>query len=198
MIAHDPPASGQRFFGVVVGVVTDNQDPEGLGRVRLRFPWLSGEHTSAWARVAAPMAGPSRGAYFLPEVEDEVLVAFEHGRPEFAYVVGSLWNGKDRPPAPNTVGKDQRILRSRSGLQITLDDTAGAEKLELRDRDGKNRIVIDVTAGAITIQSAAELKLVADGKLTLGTASADLDVQCNKFTVTCAELDINNGALEVK
>lgn len=198
MIDTDPSSSGQRFFGVVVGIVTDNQDPEGLGRVRVRFPWLSDAHTSHWARVAAPMAGPSRGAYFLPEVEDEVLVAFERGRPEFAYVLGGLWNGKDKPPVANDKGKDQRLLRSRSGLQLTLDDTPGGEKIELRDKDGKNQLVIDVKAGAITIQADAEVHLVAKKKLTIGTSDADLDVQCKNFTVKCTRLDVNGGALEVK
>ena len=74
------PADGaDRFHGVVVGVVTNNQDPDGMHRVKVRFPWLSGEDESHWARVAAAMAGNDRGAYFLPEVDDEVLVAFEHG-----------------------------------------------------------------------------------------------------------------------
>src|SRR5437868_3604561 len=96
-----------RISGVVVGVVTNNQgDPDGLGRVKVKFPWLSNEEESFWARVAAPMAGKERGFYFLPEVEDEVLVAFEQGDVRFPYVVGSLWNGKDAPPAKNDDGKN--------------------------------------------------------------------------------------------
>ena len=86
-----------RFFGVVVGVVTNNQDPDGMHRVKVHFPWLSDDVESNWARVAAPMAGGNRGVYFLPEVDDEVLVAFEHGKVDHPYVIGSLWNQQDRP-----------------------------------------------------------------------------------------------------
>ncbi|HEX2224158.1 MAG TPA: phage baseplate assembly protein V, partial [Thermoanaerobaculia bacterium] len=115
-----------RIYGVVVGVVTNNQDPEGLGRVKLRLPWLSAQAESDWARVISPMAGGDRGLYALPEVDDEVLVAFEHGRAELPYVLGSLWNGKDKPPAANEDGKNKlRVLKSRSGHRVRLDDTAG-------------------------------------------------------------------------
>ena len=90
-----PQARNDRFYGVVVGIVTNNQDPENMHRVKVRFPWLSNDVESNWARVAAPMAGKGRGAYFLPEVDDEVLVAFEHGQVDHPFVVGCLWNGKD-------------------------------------------------------------------------------------------------------
>jgi uncharacterized protein involved in type VI secretion and phage assembly len=120
---------GSRLFGVMVGIVTDNQDPEGLGRVRVRFPWLSQDDASHWARIAVGMAGKDRGMFFLPEVDDEVLVAFEHGRPEYAYVLGALWNGKDTPPTANADGKNNlRMLRSRSGHEIVLDDTVGPRR----------------------------------------------------------------------
>ena len=81
-----------RVTGVVVGVVTNNQDPDGLGRVKVKFPWLSDADESSWARIAAPMAGKERGLYFLPEVDDEVLVIFEHGDLRFPFVPGALWN----------------------------------------------------------------------------------------------------------
>src|SRR4029450_10081092 len=83
----------QRFYGVAIGIVTNNQDPENLHRVKLRFPWLDGATESHWARVATPMAGNKRGLYFLPEVDDEVLVAFEHGSIDFPYVMGSVCDG---------------------------------------------------------------------------------------------------------
>jgi uncharacterized protein involved in type VI secretion and phage assembly len=85
-----------RITGVVIGIVTNNQDPDRLGRVKVRFPWLSGGTESHWARVATPMAGNGRGLYFLPEVDDEVLVLFERGDVRFPFVIGALWNGKDQ------------------------------------------------------------------------------------------------------
>src|SRR5262245_22538227 len=93
--------SAGRIYGVVPGVVTSNDDPEKLGRVKLRFPWLSDEVESGWARVALPAAGNLRGVYMLPEVDDEVLVAFEQGDVRFPYVVGGLWSSKLPPPEEN-------------------------------------------------------------------------------------------------
>src|SRR5436305_6326639 len=144
-----------RISGVVVGVVTNNQnDPEGLGRVKVKFPWLSDEDESNWARVAAPMAGKERGFYFLPEVEDEVLVAFEHGDIRFPYVVGALWNGKDAPPASNGDGKNNvRVIKSRSGHVVKLNDEDGKETIEIVDKSGKNSLVVDTAKNTITITS---------------------------------------------
>lgn len=141
-----------RIYGVVVGVVTNNQDPDGMGRVKVRFPWLSPDHESGWARVVAPMAGNDRGFYTLPELEDEVLVAFEHGQVERPYVLGALWNGKDKPPANNDDGDNNiRVFKSRSGHVIRLDDTDGAEKIEIVNADGKESLVLDTAKNTITL-----------------------------------------------
>src|SRR5690606_22829651 len=125
-----------RFNGVVIGVVTNNNDLEGLGRVKVRYPSLGmlPPVESDWCRIAAPMAGPMAGWYAIPEINDEVLVAFEHGDPAYPYVIGGLWNTMDRPPKPSQAvvigGKvTKRILRSRSGHEITLDDTIGKESI---------------------------------------------------------------------
>src|SRR5215510_16339114 len=118
--------AANRLNGVMVGVVTNNQDPEGLGRVKVRFPWFSNEDESGWARIAAPMAGKERGIYFLPEVDDEVLVAFEHGRVDHPYVLGCLWNGQDTAPENNNDGENNhRTIKSRSGHVVRLNDAAG-------------------------------------------------------------------------
>jgi len=159
--------------GVAVAVVKDNKDTSGLGRVRVTYPWHSRPHESYWARVATPMAGKDRGIYFIPEVEDEVLVAFERGDLRFPYVVGSLWNGKDRAPQSNSDGKDDvRQIKTRKGHTLTFNDgSTGLVQLELNDGkklaiddhgisvdDGKgNRIVIQSNSGSITIQAASEL-----------------------------------------
>ena len=141
-----------RITGVVLGIVTNNNDPDGLGRVKVRFPWLGSSTESHWARVAAPMAGNDRGLYFLPEVDDEVLVLFERGDVRFPFVIGALWNGKDQAPAGNGDGKNAlRVIKSRSGHLIRFDDSDDAPKIEIVDASSQNRIVIDTSADTVTI-----------------------------------------------
>jgi uncharacterized protein involved in type VI secretion and phage assembly len=148
--------------GVVIGIVTNNQDPENLGRVKVKFPWLSQEDESAWARIAAPMAGNKRGAYFLPEVDDEVLVAFERGDLRFPYILGALWNGKDETPEKNDDGGNHiRAIVSRSGHVIRLNDKDGSEKIEIIDKTKKNSIVFDTANNTIQITSDKDIKLSA-------------------------------------
>ncbi|MCL7412012.1 MAG: phage baseplate assembly protein V [ANME-2 cluster archaeon] len=174
---------GGTISGVMPGIVTNNEDPEGMGRVKLSFPWRFAEDESDWVRVAAPMAGKERGMFFLPEVEDEVLVAFEMGDIHHPYVIGSLWNGKDTPPETNSDGKNNvRMIRSRSGHKITfndddsgkkeqieiktnaghtilLDDSSGGEKIEIKDKTGSNTIIIDSVSNSISFESSTELTI---------------------------------------
>jgi len=168
-----------KIFGVVMGIVTNNQDPEKMGRVRVKFPWLSDDHESWWARVATPMAGPSRGIYFLPEVDDEVLVGFEHGDVRFPYVLGSLWNGQDAPPGNNDDGKNNiRLVHSRSGHLVRLDDTNGDEKIEIIDKTGSNSITIKSSDNSLTITCQGKMKLHATGGIEI-TSDADVKIQAN-------------------
>lgn len=176
LIAGAGGAGETRLVGAVIGVVTNNSDPDGLGRVKVKFPWLSDDDESHWARVAAPMAGNGRGAYFLPEVDDEVLVVFEHGDPRFPYVVGALWNGKDAPPADNGDGKNNlRVIKSRSGHVIKLNDEDGKETVEIVDKGGENKIVIDTAAKTITITSGKDIVLsAAQGTIKLDAQKIEL------------------------
>lgn len=170
------PGIDERFFGVVIGVVTNNRDPDGLGRVKTSLPWMADQVESDWARVVTPMAGPDRGAYFLPEVDDEVLVAFEHGDPSAPYVLGGLWNGRDKPPASNSDGKnDVRMIKSRSGSVIRFSDAEGDAKVEIADSSGRNTIVIRAKDNSITIAGAGDVTISAgDGKLTLSGTSVEI------------------------
>lgn len=181
-----------RITGVVTGVVTNVKDPEKLHRVKLKFPWLSEQDESGWARVAAPMAGAKRGFFALPEVDDEVLVAFEHGDPRFPYVIGSLWNSKATPPAEGTDKNDRRSLTSRSGHVVRLDDTQGEEKIEILDKTGKNSIVIATKDNAITI--------TADSDVTIEAKSGKLVLKGNEVQIASkGALKIESGAgLDVK
>jgi uncharacterized protein involved in type VI secretion and phage assembly len=172
----DPREADQRIYGVVVGIVTNNKDPDNLGRVRVQFPWLSDSEESNWARVATPMAGAGRGLYVLPEVNDEVLVAFEQGLADMPYVIGSLWNGKDAPPETNDDGhNDVRVLKSRSGHLIRLDDKQGEEKIEIIDKGGKNKVVIDTKTNAITIEAQKDITVkAASGKLAFEAQTIEM------------------------
>lgn len=179
-----PPEQDNRFFGVTIGVVTNNKDPDKLGRVKVKLPWLSEQEESTWARVLTPMAGNQRGLYFLPEVDDEVLVAFEHGQVEFPYILGALWNGKDKPPITNDDGKNnQRMIKSRSGHVIILDDQEGEEKITIHDKSKKNSIVIDTKKNAISITSEQDLNIEAKGKINLKSSNGDIMIECNNLKI---------------
>jgi uncharacterized protein involved in type VI secretion and phage assembly len=169
-----------RITGVVIGIVTNNNDPEGLGRVKMRFPWLSGSTESHWARVAAPMAGHGRGLYFLPEVDDEVLVLFERGDVRFPFVIGALWNGKDQAPAGNSDGKNAlRVIKSRSGHLIRFDDSEKARKIEIIDATSTNRIVIDTSTDTVTIR--------ADKNIVLEAPQGDICLNARQVRITASQ-----------
>jgi len=175
-----------RVGGVVTGVVTSNNDPEKLGRVQVKYPWLpkmnSSELSSCWARLAFVGGGANRGIVFLPEVNDEVLLAFENGDMSSPFVLGVLYNGKDKLPKgtgelidAGTKKVNERVIVSRSGHKIILDDTSGKEKITIQDKTGKNKIEIDstknefkiISEGKLDLQSKGDLTLTTDGKLTL-------------------------------
>lgn len=160
---------GDRLHGVAVAIVTNTADPEGLGRVKVALPWMGDDVETTWARVATPMAGNKRGMYFPPEVDDEVLVAFEHGSPDSPYVLGALWNGKDLPPESNTDGaNDRRVIISRSGQVIRFNDKDGEERIEITDADATTSIVINSKDHTVTVKAGADITIeAAEGALTL-------------------------------
>lgn len=176
------------FYGVTIGIVTNNKDKDGLGRVKVKFPWLSQDEESYWARVLTPMAGNDRGIYFLPEVDDEVLVAFDQGNMSVPYILGALWNGKDKPPTKNDDGKNnQRMIKSRSGHQIILDDTKDAEQIIIQDKTGKNKIVIDSKDNNMNIEVENELTITAKGKIILKSSDNDIDIECKNLSMKIQE-----------
>jgi uncharacterized protein involved in type VI secretion and phage assembly len=169
-----------RIHGVVVGVVTNNQDPDDLGRVKVKLPWLSDLDETNWARIAAPMAGKQRGVYFLPEVDDEVLVAFDHGDVRFPYVLGALWNGNDAPPVTNSDGKNNiRVIKSRSGHVIKLNDEDGNETIEITDKSQKNSIVIDTSKNTITVTT--------DKDITLSASKGTIKLDAQKVEIASSD-----------
>lgn len=208
--------------GVVVGMVTNLQDPENLGRVKVKYPWLTDpsgtELESDWIRVANPMAGATRGTMFMPEVNDEVLLAFEHGDPRRPFMVGALWNGKDKPPATNAEvhknGKTEvRMIKTRIGHTIVLDDSDAKKSILIVDSTTKNLILIDSSKNLIRVESAgdveviagANMKLDAKGNITMKAggnisieAGANLDATANaNATVTANTMATFEGKTSV-
>lgn len=167
----------QRENGIVIGIVHDLDDPEQLGRVRVRFPHLNDE-ISQWARIATPMGGKDRGLFMRPERDDEVLVVFEHGDPRRPNVVGSFWNKVDKPPADDgkPVDNNWRFFRSRAGHLLKFDDTSGAERIEIEGKGGTQKLVIDVSGKKIELScSSGDIAVSApSGKLTIDAKQVEI------------------------
>ena len=191
------------YPGVVIAVVTNNKDPENTNRVKVKYPWLydgSAEVESDWARIAVPDAGKDRGFQWLPEINDEVLVAFEHGDINRPFVLGSLWSAKNTPPVAGSeaVKSDkvvQRVIKSRSGHTIILNDEQGKEQIIIRDKTGKNEIVIDSKENTLTIKVDKDIMLDAGGKIdikgaqaiSISSAGQDVSIECNNFKVNAKQ-----------
>jgi uncharacterized protein involved in type VI secretion and phage assembly len=175
----------KKLNGVFSAVVIDNMDPDNLGRVKVQLPPISesDQHGhQAWARLATLMAGQNRGTWFIPDMNDEVLVAFEAGDVRRPYVIGSLWNVANAPPHSMDATNNKKLLRSRNGVKITLDDqsgqesfiveTPGGQTITLKDGPGSIEIV-DSNGNSIKLE-AAGVTVNASAKVTLNASSVEI------------------------
>lgn len=207
-------ANEHRVYGAIIGIVTNNKDPEKLGRVKLKIPVRLGEKETDWARVASLMAGNDKGVYFLPEVGDEVLVIFNEGDIRQPFVIGSLWNNKEKPPQANENGKNEiKQIKSRVGHEITISDNdsegfieiktkngnvvkiydEGNGKIELKDKSGANKILIDGDGKTIDIASDSSINVKSK------TSSIKIDGNSNSIDVKSdAKISISSANIEIK
>jgi uncharacterized protein involved in type VI secretion and phage assembly len=215
-----PHQNVRRIAGVAVGIVTNNVDEKGGYRVKVRFPWLpnggdQGEE-SHWCRIASFMSGPEQGAFWLPEVNDEVLVAFEHGDLQYGYVVGALWNGTDKAIYNNkeASGKvtdaafqgkheakknDLRSIRSRAHHQLVFNDNASEPRVALHSGQ-KHRIVLDDKGNEptqIEIYDGKEENYILidtkNKKITIESKSGSMLLKCKEtFTVEAKEIKMKS------
>ncbi|MCA1826185.1 MAG: phage baseplate assembly protein V [Myxococcales bacterium] len=169
-----------KMFGVEVGIVTNVKDPDKLGRVKVCFPRLPGKPESDWVRVAQPAAGAGRGFYWLPHVNDEVLVAFERGEAHRPYVIGSLWNGKDKPIKGAYEDENTTIfIQTKSGHQIILDDKSGQEKIVIADKSGNRTLTFDVKNKKFLVEAKeGDVEIHAEKKIIL--ECEDLEIKTKK------------------
>lgn len=208
---------GGRFYGVYPALVTDIVDPDGQGRVKVKLPWSpdqDGDTYDVWARLATMMAGAGRGTWFIPDVDDEVLVCFEAGDPRHPYVVGALWNGRDDPPEQmDGAGNNyKKVLHSRNGVTITLDDTDGQEQLILETpggqsvtlKDGPGTIEVRDSSGntatlessGITVNSAAKITITAGATVEVNAAMVKVNAGMSQFSgVVQADTVITNAVI---
>jgi uncharacterized protein involved in type VI secretion and phage assembly len=184
--------SDGRVYGVLTGVVikndssNDNSKP-GPGKIKVEIP-IIGMKESNWARIASFVAGKGKGAFFLPEVGEEVLVAFENGDVNKPYIIGFLWNGKDLPPETSSIttlsghriqffdkkNEEKIVIKSSKGHVIQMDDKNGSENIQISDKSGNNKIIINTTGIEIC---APKGKLVLDAKNIEIKASADMVIK---------------------
>jgi phage protein D/phage baseplate assembly protein gpV len=190
MLEEPSPNEAEKFFGVWVGTVVDNNEimdvpPEiPMGRVKVSYPGLSTKITSGWAPCARPMGGKNMGFYALPEPGEQVLIGFENGELAHPYVLGSLTNALALPPITNVDGQNsKRMIKSRAGHTITFDDTLNVGKLVIEDKLGSS-IVMDSTDGSITISATTSLKLVANTTITLQVGGTTVTVDPLQVNVT--------------
>lgn len=163
------PQAGQ-MPGAVEALVIDNKDPAQLGRVKVSFPSLPQAPESTWARLSMPMAGRDRGWMTIPEIGDEVLVAFMHADFQHAIVVGSLYNGVDSPPYANEDGENNlRVFQSRSGHRVTFDDTAGSERIELVTHNKEIQVVWDAANKVLSVYSGGDICIEAKEHVCIET-----------------------------
>src|SRR5215831_2292087 len=153
-----------KIRGVQLAIVVDNKDGEGNPgyRVKVKLPWLNEQETSFWARIAVPMAGNGRGTYVLPEIDDQVLVVFEHGDVSRPIVVGALWSRKQEPVEVNDSGKNNtKLIRSRCGHRIIFDDKDGAERITIVDSTKKNKFVLDSVNKIVKLECDGDIEIKA-------------------------------------
>ncbi|MDB5812216.1 MAG: Rhs element Vgr protein [Betaproteobacteria bacterium] len=193
---------------VVIGLVRDID--ASLGRVKVSFPWLASEQDSNWAPIASLLAGKARGVRFMPEVDDEVLVAFEHGSFDHPYVIGFLWNGADAAPDSSQYN---RIIVTPGGHELRFEDKDGDKRVVLKTKDG-HVLALDDKDKSITLESKSHHKLeIKDqsGKVTLTTQSggkvtldnapgrATIEAAPNKIVISPAGISIEavSGPLSI-
>jgi len=193
-----PVGYGGRFYGVYSALVSDIADPEGLGRVKVRLPWspdTKGSAYEVWARLATMMAGADRGSWFIPDIDDEVLVSFEAGDPRRPYVVGALWNGRDNPPeSMDAAGLNSiKSITTRNGVKVTFDDTDGQESLVLETPGGQT-IVLQDGPGSIEVRDSNGNSVTMDtGGITVN-ATAKVTINAGATVeVTAGMLTVNAG-----
>lgn len=195
--------NGHGVRGVVPAQVTNTADPEKLGRVKLKYPWLADQYESDWARTVHAGAGASRGALILPEVNDEVLVAFEQGDLNRPYVMGGLYNGVDKPLAGKVETVDagsgaisRRAFASRTGHRLEfVDNASGVDGVMLVTGGDALRIEMDKAGSKVTVHSDGTVLIEAKKGVKVDAGTADIEMSGKAIKLTATQgVNVDAGA----
>jgi phage baseplate assembly protein V len=178
----------KRFFGVVEAVVVDVIDPDKEGRIKIQFPWFDDEMVTEYCRVGQAYAGKGYGAFFVPEVGDEVLVAFIHGDMRMPVIVAGLYNGKDKPPTHRQQNKDQKMIRTKAGHELVFDDHD--KKVTLKSNSG-HTLELDDTGKKVTLKTSGGQSVV------LEASSSMITIEATNVAVKATSVAIQSGHVEL-
>jgi phage protein D/phage baseplate assembly protein gpV len=180
LVAQGSGGTRERYYGVAVATVTDIDDPQKMARVKVMLPWLSEDVSTTWARLVAPGAGNEYGVMWMPQVGDEVLVAFEHGDIDYPVVLGGLWNGKDVVPFDYGSAIDSGTVTycgftSRTGHKVSFFESSSESKIHLLtaagkvsiELDDKNEVIKVETTGKLVVKAETDIEIKAGGAMKL-------------------------------
>jgi uncharacterized protein involved in type VI secretion and phage assembly len=183
-----PDGQAPRYFGVYPALVTDIVDPDQLGRIEVKLPWLGadGDAVRAWATLLSPYADNDQGFEMLPAVDTQVVIAFEAGDLRRPYILGSAWNGVESQPEAPQAANNKRLIKTRSGSLLEFDDTEGAAKVTLSMRSG-HKLVLDDAASEVVLthSNGSVLRFTAGGQIEL-QANATVEVTASAVNVHAA------------
>ena len=186
--------SGGHVKGLAIAVVTKNKDDDGMGRVKVRYPWHDKPRESYWARMGTPMAGKDRGFVAIPEIGDEVIVGFERGDLRFPCVVACVHNGKDTTPFPNKDGKnDVRMFRSRKKHMLRFDD-GDKGVVELTHEKGR-KVIFDDDGFAVQDEKGNVVKVDSNSGAMTIEAKGTLSIKANKISIEAPSIDIKASGI---
>jgi uncharacterized protein involved in type VI secretion and phage assembly len=182
-----------RIGGVVVGRVKSVNDTQGEGRIKIEFPWMEGRNQSYWAPLATLMSGGGRGAWFMPEEGDEVLVAFDQGDVNYPYIIGFLWNGVDKPPRTDPA---LRTIQTVSGHVLEFDDNGGNEKISLLFKGGDPSITMESSKLSLKFDSTNFIEISSEGVTIKGT-TLSINGQSSVSMESTGEVSIQGSMIKL-
>lgn len=204
-----PDGGGPRYFGLYPAIVTDIVDPDHLGRIEVKFPWLGSggeQDVRAWATLISPYADKDQGFEFLPEKDSQVVVAFEAGNLRRPYIVGACWNGRETLPEAPEQPNNKRLIKTRSESVLEFDDTQGASKITLAMQsghkleldDGGQTVTLTHSNGSVvTFTAAGQIEIRANATVEIHAATLNVHAPTANFDglVTCTTLIANSGVV---